>query len=154
MGKGGEFGSKLSLELSSFSFSISKLKGALMQSRTTARHFDLTEELKSFTDKEIDKLEKYFNNIIDAHLIMDAEKSRMTAELKVKVHGTILTSKVRSFDMYESVEKVIDKMEQQLKRYKERLKDKKVKTVQKTSPRIKRMETSEVPEEMEEEEIL
>jgi putative sigma-54 modulation protein len=125
-----------------------------MQSRTTARHFDLTEELKSFTAKEIDKLEKYFNNIIDTHLILDAEKSRMTAELKVKVHGTILTSKVRSFDMYESVEKVIDKMEQQLKRYKERLKDKKAKTVQKTSPRIERPGSSVMPEEIEEGEML
>ena len=123
-----------------------------MQSRTTARHFDLTDELKSFVEKEIDKLEKYFNNIIDTHLILDAEKSRMTAELKVKVHGTILTSKVRSFDMYESVEKVIGKMEQQLKKYKERLKDKKAKTVQKASPLGKRKETSSLPEEMEEEE--
>ena len=123
-----------------------------MQSRTTARHFDLTEELKSFVEKEIGKLEKYFNNIIDTHLILDAEKSRMTAELKVKVHGTILTSKVRSFDMYESVEKVIGKMEQQLKKYKERLKDKKAKTVQKTSPLVKRKDASSSPEEMEEEE--
>jgi putative sigma-54 modulation protein len=123
-----------------------------MQSRTTARHFDLTDELKSFVDKEIDKLERYFNNIIDTHLILDAEKSRMTAELKVKVHGTVLTSKVRSFDMYESVEKVIDKMEQQLKRYKERLKDKKAKTVQKTSPRGRKEEVSPITEEMAEEE--
>lgn len=125
-----------------------------MQSRTTARHFDLTEELKNFVDKEIDKLGKYFNNIIDTHLILDAEKSRMTAELKVKVYGTVLTSKVRSFDMYESVEKVINKMEQQLKRYKERLKDKKAKKVQKILPRIRRLETSTMPEEMEEEEML
>lgn len=123
-----------------------------MQSRTTARHFDLTDGLKSFVEKEIQKLEKYFNNIIDTHLILDAEKSRMTAELKVKVHGTVLTSKVRSFDMYESVEKVIGKMEQQLKKYKERLKDKKAKTVQKTSPLVKRKEASSSPEEMEEEE--
>jgi len=123
-----------------------------MQSRTTARHFDLTDGLKSFVEKEIEKLEKYFNNIIDTHLILDAEKSRMTAELKVKVQGTVLTSKVRSFDMYESVEKVIGKMEQQLKKYKERLKDKKAKTVQKASPRGRREETTSLPEEMEEEE--
>ncbi len=123
-----------------------------MQSRTTARHFDITDELKNFVDKEIDKLEKYFNNIIDTHLILDAEKSRMTAELKVKVQGTVLTSKVRTFDMYESVEKVINKMEQQLKKYKERLKDKKAKTVQKASPQRRREEVTSMPEEMEEEE--
>jgi putative sigma-54 modulation protein len=98
-----------------------------MQIRTTARHFDLTEDLKSFTEKQIGKLEKYFNHIIDSHLILDMEKSRMTAELKVKVYGTVLSSKHRSFDMYDSVEKVMDKMETQIKKYKAKLKDKKAK---------------------------
>ena len=98
-----------------------------MQIRTTARHFDLTEDLKSFAEKQIDKLGKYFDRIIDSHLILDMEKSRMTAELKVKVYGTVLTSKYRSFDMYDSVEKVIDKMEVQIKKYKAKLTDKKAK---------------------------
>jgi putative sigma-54 modulation protein len=112
-----------------------------MRIRTTARHFDLTEDLKSFAEKQIDKLGKYFNHIIDSHLILDMEKSRMTAELKVKVYGTVLTSKYRSFDMYDSVEKVIDKMETQIKKYKAKLTDKKAK---KTSAIKTRMN---VPEE-------
>jgi putative sigma-54 modulation protein len=98
-----------------------------MQIRTTARHFDLTDDLKNSAEKQIAKLERYFNHIIDSHLIMEMEKSRMTAELKIKVYGTVLTSKHRSFDMYDSVERVIAKMEVQLKRYKERLQDKKAK---------------------------
>jgi putative sigma-54 modulation protein len=98
-----------------------------MQIRITARHFDLTEDLKSFAEKQIGKLRRYFNHIIDSHLILDMEKSRMTAELKVKVYGTVLSSKYRSFDMYDSVEKVIDKMEAQIKKYKAKLTDKKPK---------------------------
>jgi putative sigma-54 modulation protein len=98
-----------------------------MQIRITARHFDLTEELKGFAEKQIGKLEKYFDHIIDSHLILDMEKSRMTAELKVKVYGTVLSSKYRSFDMYDSVEKVIDKMEAQIRKYKAKLTDKKAK---------------------------
>ena len=98
-----------------------------MHIRTTARHFDLTEDLKSFAEKQIGKLGRYFNHIIDSHLILDLEKSRMTAELKVKVYGTVLSSKHRSFDMYDSVEKVIDKMEAQIKKYKAKLTDKKAK---------------------------
>jgi putative sigma-54 modulation protein len=98
-----------------------------MQIRITARHFDLTEDIKDFAEKQIGKLEKYFNNIIDSHLILDMEKSRMAAELKVKVYGTVLSSKYRSFDMYDSVEKVIDKMEAQIKKYKAKLTDKKAK---------------------------
>jgi len=111
-----------------------------MQIRTTARHFDLTDDLKNFAEKHIQKLGRYFNHIIDSHLILEMEKSRMTAELKVKVYGTVLTSKHRSFDMYDSVEKVIGKMEGQLKRYKERLKDKKAKKAQKASPLKRRAE--------------
>jgi putative sigma-54 modulation protein len=98
-----------------------------MQIRITARHFDLTEDLKSFAEKQIGKLGRYFSNIIDSHLILDMEKSRMTAELKVKVYGTVLSSRYRSFDMYDSVEKVIDKMEAQIKKYKAKLTDKKAK---------------------------
>jgi putative sigma-54 modulation protein len=98
-----------------------------MQIRTTARHFDLTEDLKSFAEKQIGRLGRYFDNIIDSHLILDMEKSRMSAELKVKVYGTVLSSKHRSFDMYDSVEKVIDKMETQIKKYKAKLRDKKAK---------------------------
>ena len=121
-----------------------------MQIRTTARHFDLTDDLKDFAEKQAAKLEKYFNNIIDSHLIMEMEKSRMTAELKVKVYGTVLTSKHRSFDMYDSVERVINKMQVQLKRYKERLQDKKAKKAQKVSP-LKRGAEAASPEEESEE---
>ena len=75
----------------------------------------------------------------------------MSAELKVKVYGTVLTSKVRSFDMYDSVEKVIDKMEGQLKKYKDRLQDKKAKKAQKVTPSKKSVKVSSVNEELEEE---
>jgi len=121
-----------------------------MQIRTTARHFDLTDDLKDFAEKQIAKLERYFNQIIDAHLIMEMEKSRMTAELKMKVYGTVLTSKHGSFDMRDSVERVIDKMEIQLKRYKERLKDKKAKKAQKASPLRRGTEAASPEEEFEE----
>jgi putative sigma-54 modulation protein len=121
-----------------------------MQIRTTARHFDLTDDLKDFAEKQIAKLERYFNQIIDAHLIMEMEKSRMTAELKMKVYGTVLTSKHRSFDMRDSVERVIDKMEIQLKRYKERLKDKKAKKAQKASLLRRGTEAASPEEEFEE----
>jgi len=121
-----------------------------MQIRTTARHFDLTDDLKDHAEKQTAKLSRYFSHIIDVHLIMEMEKSRMTAELKLKVYGTVLTSKHRSFDMYDSVERVIGKMEVQLKRYKERLKDKKAKKAQKASP-LKRGEETESTEEESEE---
>ncbi len=114
-----------------------------MQIRITARHFDLTEDLKGFAERQIGKLRKYFNHIIDSHLILDMEKSRMTAELKVKVYGTVLSSKYRSFDMYDSVEKVIDKTEAQIKKYKAKLTDKKAKKASAIKTRMNMPEEKE-----------
>lgn len=111
-----------------------------MEIRTTARHFELTDNLKKFSEDEIKRLEKYYDHIIDTHLTMSVEKSRQIAELTVKVYGTVLTSKAKAFDMYLAVEQVIIKMESQIKKYKSKLREKKtakraaVKTMPVVSP--------------------
>ena len=116
-----------------------------MKIRTTARHFELSENLRQFSENEIKRLEKYFDHIIDTHLTMSVEKSRQAAELSVKVYGTILVSKAKTFDMYIAVEQVITKMETQIKKYKARLKDKKAlrKTPAKERPIAAEAEESE-----------
>src|SRR5512138_2839569 len=96
-----------------------------MDIRTTARHFELTDNLKRFAEEEIKRLEKYYDHIIDTHLTMSVEKSRQIAELTVKVYGTVLTSKAKGFDMYITIEQVISKMESQIKKYKSKLREKK-----------------------------
>ncbi|OQX90724.1 MAG: ribosomal subunit interface protein [candidate division Zixibacteria bacterium 4484_95] len=96
-----------------------------MQIKVTARHFDLTDSLNSYANSEIKRLKKYFDHIIDAQLTMSIEKSRQIADLSVKVYGTTLTSKAKTYDMYLAIEQVVSKMETQIKRYKAKLKDKK-----------------------------
>lgn len=96
-----------------------------MQIKVTARHFNLTDSLNSYANSEIKRLEKYFDHIIDAQLTMSIEKNRQIADLSVKVYGTTLTSKAKTYDMYLAIEQVVSKMETQIKRYKAKLKDKK-----------------------------
>ena len=119
-----------------------------MQIRTTTRHFDLSEDLKKFSEEEINRLSRYFDRIIDCHLILEEEKKRRAAELKVKVYGTVLTSKYKSYDMRNSVEKVIDKMEAQIKKYKSKLKDKKPKKATAIKSRVEIQRKSEEEEEL------
>lgn len=104
-----------------------------MEIRTTARHFELTDNLKNFAENEVKRLEKYYDHIIDAHLTMSVEKSRQIAEITVKVYGTMLSAKSKGFDMYVTVEQVITKMESQIKKYKSKLREKKA--AKKASPK-------------------
>ncbi len=96
-----------------------------MQLKITARHFDISDDLKDYADKEATKLEKYFNNIIDGNLVLTLDKSRMNAELSLKVQGMVLNTNSSDFDVYDAVEKAISKMETRLRKYKSKLTDKK-----------------------------
>jgi putative sigma-54 modulation protein len=95
-----------------------------MKVRITARHFDLTEDLKQAAESRLQSLTKFYDNIIDMHLKLDKEKYRHTADLNATVYGAVLSCRADSNDMYASVDEVATKMEVQVKKYKARLKDK------------------------------
>jgi putative sigma-54 modulation protein len=90
----------------------------------TARHFDLSNEMKEKAEAEIDGLTKFFDNIISADLILNSEKHRKTAELKVKVYNQTLTATADTDDVYSSISSAVDKIKVQLKKYKGKLKNK------------------------------
>ncbi len=93
-----------------------------MNTKVTARHFELTPEIKALAEENFDALLKYFDNIISCHLILDVEKHRKMAELQVMVFGQTLRSTGETDDMYVSIESAFDKARAQLKKYKGKLK--------------------------------
>jgi len=100
-----------------------------MKLRMTARHFDLSDSLRGHVESRSRQLERFFDHIIDLHWVLDTDKHRQIAELSAQVHGTVLTGRAETTDIYVSVDEVTDKMEAQLKKYKSRLKDRDQKTV-------------------------
>jgi len=112
-----------------------------MNIEITARHFDLTPELKDHIEREVTGLQKYFENIISSEVILDVEKYRQSAEIKAKVYKDVITGKADSDDMYASIEKAIDKVKGQLKKYKGKLKDKRPEQINRTVANATRPET-------------
>ena len=93
-----------------------------MELRITARHFDLTPELKAYTESTTTSLSRYFDRIVDANIILEVEKRRKRAELTIDVYGQKLVSHAETDDLYVSIDEVVDKMQRQLKRYNSRFK--------------------------------
>ena len=89
-----------------------------MDIRITARHFELTDALRDYAQREVATLKKYFNHLIRGHMILSLEKHRQIAELVIHVWGTDLASRSESGDMYLAIDEVVEKMEKQIKRYK------------------------------------
>jgi len=91
-----------------------------MQVNFTARHMELTDALREHTRGKIDKLQKYLDLIVDADITMSVEKYRHKVEVKIKGKNGQVTGTEVSNDMYQSLDRVFDKLEKQLRRRKDR----------------------------------
>lgn len=89
-----------------------------MQLLITARHMELTEALKDHVRNKIERLNKYVDDIIEASAILSVEKYRHSAEITLKVNGMTFNSVDMTENMYTSIDRVIDKLERQLKKFK------------------------------------
>jgi putative sigma-54 modulation protein len=92
-----------------------------MRINITARHFELTQALEDHIRDRLWTLKKYFERLIDAHVILSVEKYRQIAEITLRVSRLTLASKEESENMYTSIDHAVDKLERQVKRYKQRL---------------------------------
>ena len=86
----------------------------------TARHYKSSPRLKQYAEEEVKRLERFYDGIISCEIVLDYQKDIQIAELNVSVHGQMLTVIEKSEDIYKSIDLAVDKMERQLKRYKEK----------------------------------
>ncbi len=87
------------------------------------KNFDVTEALKDHVTRKLSKMEKFFErNDVTAHAMLTVEKERQIIEVTVPIEGLLLRGEEASPDMYASVDRVVDKLERQINKYKARVK--------------------------------
>ena len=91
-----------------------------MNISTTARHYDLAPALKDYAEKKVEHLKRYFDHIVKANVVFSLEKYRHKVEITLHVNGKDFVSIEESDDMYTSVDRSTDKLERQLRRFKEK----------------------------------
>jgi putative sigma-54 modulation protein len=93
-----------------------------MQLNVTARHLKLTPAISDYVQKKLLKAQRYFDHLIWGQVVLDVEKNRHMAEIILHASGRTLTAKEESTDLYAAIDLASDKIDEQLKRYKDRLK--------------------------------
>lgn len=91
----------------------------------SGRNIEVTDGLRAAVEDKIGKLEKYFTSDTEVHVTMSVEKERQKIEVTIPVKGNIIRSEQVSNDMYVSIDLVEEIIERQLKKYKNKLVDKK-----------------------------
>ena len=85
------------------------------------RHMDLTENLKDYTEEKINRFEKYLANISEATVTLSVEKYRHKAEVLLKINGLMIQAESITGEMYSSIDEVVEKLESQVRKYKEKV---------------------------------
>lgn len=110
---------------------------------TTARRFEITPELRDHAERRLGKLDRYLDQILEAHLVLDQQKHRQIAELTVRANGAEMVSREETPDMITSIDRVVERIERQIKKHHARIKDRKVRRpVASSSP----IEEAELPD--------
>lgn len=92
-----------------------------MQISVTGHHLDVTEALKSYVESKFEKLERHFDHVTDVHVILTVEKLDQKAEATVQISGAKLFAEDRQEDMYAAIDGLVDKLDRQIKKHKEKI---------------------------------
>ncbi len=96
-----------------------------MKVKIEERHMEQSDPLRDYAISKAGELEKFFDGIISVEVTMDVEKERRTVKVFAHlINKKIVKASAESDDMYVSIDSAIDKIERQLKKYNEKLKDK------------------------------
>lgn len=94
-----------------------------MQLSLTGHHIDITPPLRSYVAVKMERIQRHFDNVLDAHCVLSVEKLRHRAEATVNFGGGRVFANSVADDMYAAIDSLIDKLDRRLKKYKEKLTD-------------------------------
>ncbi|WP_152084751.1 ribosome hibernation promoting factor [Pseudoalteromonas sp. A25] len=92
-----------------------------MQLNLTGRHVEITDSLRDYVNNKFAKLERHFDHINNVHVILDVEKLVQKAEATLHVNGGELFASTEHQDMYAAIDGLIDKLDRQVIKHKEKL---------------------------------
>lgn len=91
-----------------------------MQINLTGHHVDITEALKGYVDSKFDRLARHFDHVLNVHVILSVEKLRQKAEATIQVNGGNVFADSVHEDMYAAIDGLIDKLDRQVLKHKEK----------------------------------
>lgn len=94
-----------------------------MQINFTGHRMDVTPALRAYTEEKFNRLERHFDKITSVNVIFDVEKLRQIAEANLLVSKGELHARSESEDMYAAIDTLVDKLDRQLIKHKEKIRE-------------------------------
>lgn len=94
-----------------------------MQIKITGNHVDTGDALKSFIEDKMQRIERHVKPIQQVHFVLHLDKNQHRAEATINVKGAQLFAESVGENMYSAIDTLIDKLDRQAIKHKEKMKD-------------------------------
>lgn len=91
-----------------------------MQMNITGHHVEVTPALRDYVTGKMDKVVRHFDNVTNVHVVLSVEKLRQIAEATIHLAGNDVYATAEDADMYAAIDALIDKLDRQVKKHKEK----------------------------------
>jgi putative sigma-54 modulation protein len=94
-----------------------------MQLNVTGHHVEVTESMRGYVEKKLERIGRHYDQVLDVHCILTVEKLRQKAEATLHVSGTAIHADATDENMYAAIDLLTDKLDRCLKKHKEKTSD-------------------------------
>ncbi|MBU2874802.1 ribosome hibernation promoting factor [Marinobacter salexigens] len=91
-----------------------------MQLNISGHHVELTPALKDYVAEKLERLERHFDHISNCQVTLEVDKVRQIADATLHVVGGEIHAKAESEDMYAAIDGLVDKLDRQIIKHKEK----------------------------------
>lgn len=85
-------------------------------------HIEVTPALRDYVSGKLERIERHFDQVIDATVQLTVEKLHQRAEITLRLRGNNIHVESVESDMYAAVDTLVDKLDRQVLRHKDRVK--------------------------------
>lgn len=94
-----------------------------MQLSLTGHHIEITDSLRDYVSTKLARLERHFDQLTDIHCVLTVEKLEHKAEATIHLGGGTIHAEQTEQNMYAAIDILVDKLDRQVKKHKEKLTD-------------------------------
>ncbi len=94
-----------------------------MHVNVTFRHIDSSDALKEYAEEKSERLARYLVEPIEVHWVLSVEKIRHMADATIVANGLSIKGQEETADLYSAIDSVLDKLEKQVRKHKEKVKN-------------------------------
>lgn len=91
-----------------------------MDINLSGHHVEITPALRDYVIGKFDRIKRHFDNVVNANVVLGVERMAQKAEATIHVRGSDLFANAEAENMYAAIDALIDKLDRQIKKYKEK----------------------------------